>query len=140
MPELKTYDLFISHAWSHGDEYYSLVEKLIEAPNFKWRNYSVPEHDPLIDPENPEGMKKLEKMLAEQVRQASCVIIIGGMYVNHREWIQKEIKIAQDFEKPIVLVSPWAQERIPKEIQGIADEVVKWNIASIIEAIRKCLS
>jgi len=25
MPELKTYDLFLSHAWRYNDEYYSMI-------------------------------------------------------------------------------------------------------------------
>lgn len=39
MPELKTYDLFISHAWKsiENSEYYRLVELLKAAPLFKWR-------------------------------------------------------------------------------------------------------
>ena len=39
MPELKTYDVFISHAWTYNSDYYRLVEMLDKAPNFKWRNY-----------------------------------------------------------------------------------------------------
>ena len=50
MPELKTYDLFISHAWKYNEDYYRLVDMLNNAPNFKWRNYSVPEHDPVLIP------------------------------------------------------------------------------------------
>lgn len=26
MPSLRTYDLFISHAWSYGDDYYRIVD------------------------------------------------------------------------------------------------------------------
>ena len=46
MPTLKTYDVFISHAWKYSDDYDRIVEFLNKAPNFKWRNYSVPRHDP----------------------------------------------------------------------------------------------
>ena len=46
MPALKTYRLFISHAWQYHDDYYRLVEMLNAANNFRWYNYSVPEHDP----------------------------------------------------------------------------------------------
>jgi hypothetical protein len=34
MPSLRTYDLFISHAWSYGEDYYRIVEMLDAAPNF----------------------------------------------------------------------------------------------------------
>lgn len=42
MPELKTYDLFISHAWKYGDEYCNLIYLLDKAPCFSYRNYSPP--------------------------------------------------------------------------------------------------
>lgn len=42
MPRLKIYDLFISHAWRDDDDYNRLVNLLLAAPLFKWRNYSVP--------------------------------------------------------------------------------------------------
>ena len=37
VPALKTYDVFISHAWTYSDDYYRLVNLLNEANNFKWR-------------------------------------------------------------------------------------------------------
>ena len=37
MPTLKTYDLFISHAWEYNSEYYRLINLLNEAQLFRWR-------------------------------------------------------------------------------------------------------
>ena len=47
MPRLKTYDLFICHAWRYDGDYYRLVNLLEAAPLFKWQNHSVPWQDPL---------------------------------------------------------------------------------------------
>ena len=63
MPDLKTYDLFISHAWRYHEDYDRLVTLLNNAPNFKWRNYSVPRHDPKIDPDTEVGFRKLKEEL-----------------------------------------------------------------------------
>ncbi|MCC8422878.1 hypothetical protein [Photorhabdus thracensis] len=38
--------------------------------------------------------------------------------------MQEEIKIAQSYNKPIIGIIPWGQERIPTEIQYIAKEMV----------------
>lgn len=135
MPKLKTYDLFISHMWRNTDnsEYYRLVTFLSAANNFTWRNYSVPEHDPL-------GMKtdqQLQEALEQQIRPVNCFIIIAGMYVNNREWIQKELDIAKLYKKPIVGVIPWGQQRTPVEVQNAAKEMVSWNTDSIVAAVRK---
>lgn len=133
MPQLKTYDLFISHAWTHNAEYDRLVKMLRAAPNFSWRNYSVTKQDPL-DANND---TRLTTALKRQIRPVNCVLILAGMYANYRKWIKKEIAIAQDFDKPIVGIRPWGQERTPSEVQEAADIMVKWNTDSIVREIRR---
>ena len=133
MPALKTYDLFISHAWTYNAEYERLVKMLNAAPNFKWRNYSVTKQDPL-DVNND---TKLTEALKRQIRPVNCVLILAGMYVNHRKWIKKEITIAQDLNKPIVGIRPWGQQRTPAEVQEAADVMVRWNTDSIVKSIRE---
>jgi hypothetical protein len=136
MPLLKIYHVFISHAWTYNDDYYRLVKMLDNAPNFKWKNYSVPKHDPLIDPNSPRGKIALIKELEEQIRPVHCVLVISGMYVNYREWIQKEIDIAKSYSKPIIGIKPWGQERVPQAVQDAAKIMAGWNSDSIIDAIR----
>jgi len=110
MPELKTYDLFISHAWRYNGDYYRLEKLLKEAPLFKWRNYSVPEHDPLVDPNTTVGKVKLTDLLKNQIRPVNCIIILGGMYAHYSDWILKEIELANSYNKPIIAVYPWGQK------------------------------
>jgi len=137
MPELKTYDLFISHAWEYNSDYYTLEKMLTEASNFKWRNYSVPLHDPVINPSSSSGKSTLENLLDNQVRPVNCVIILGGMYAAYSEWIQKEIQIAIAYKKPILGIYPFGQSNMPVTIQDNASKIVRWNTDSIIDAIRE---
>lgn len=137
MPELKTYDLFISHAWKYDDDYYRLETMLKEALLFKWRNYSVPVHDPLIEPNTPVGNAKLTELLDKQVRPVNCVLILGGMYSAYSDWILKEIKLAQSYNKPIIAIYPWGQTKMPKVVQDAANEIVNWQTSSIVAAIRR---
>lgn len=132
MPNLKTYDLFISHAWTYNAEYHSLVAMLHQAPYFYWRNYSVPEHDPL----QARTTGALAAALDRQIRPANAVLILAGMYVNHREWLQAEIEMAQAYSKPIIGVVPRGAERVPTLVQNSASTVVRWNTDSIVSAIR----
>lgn len=136
MPTLKTYRLFISHAWSYNDEYYRLVDLLNAANNFDWRNHSDPKHDPLIDPSTPVGKQKMTQELRNQIQGVHCILVISGMYAAYREWIQKEIDLAVDFGKPIIGLVPRGQERIPMAVQNVAKEMVNWNTNSIVNAIR----
>lgn len=135
MPALKTYDLFLSHMWRNTDnsEYYRLVTLLQAANNFKWRNYSVPEHDPL----GTKTDKQLSEALDRQIRPVNCFLIVSGMYVSHRKWIQEELEIAQAYRKPIIGIIPRGQERIPVAVQNAAADMVGWNTDSIVAAVRK---
>ncbi len=135
MPALKTYDLFLSHVWRsvHNSEYYRLENLLKQATNFSWRNYSVPEHDPLGTKTDAE----LRQALDRQIRPINCFLVVSGMYVYHRKWIQEEIDIARSYGKPIVGVVPWGQERVPIEVQNIAKEMVSWQTSTIVDAIRR---
>ena len=137
MPQLKTYRLFISHAWKYNEPYYSLVKLLDNAPNFDWRNHSVPEHDPIIDPNTDAGRNTLIRELRGQIQGVHCVLVIAGMYAVHRYWIEKEIEISQDFGKPIIGLIPRGQERTPRAVQDAAVEMVGWNTNSIVSAIRR---
>ena len=133
MPPLKTYDLFISHAWRYDADYSRLVKLLRNASLFKWRNYSVPQHDPL----ETKTDRELEYALHRQIQPVNTVLIISGMYVNYREWIQYEIDVALHYDKPIIGIRPWGSERVPVDVRSVADVMVGWNTKSIVAAIRK---
>ena len=136
LPDLKTYDLFISHAWRYNEEYYKLVNMLNRASNFKWRNYSVPTHDPLVDPNSEIGRDKLIQMLDNQIRPVNCVLILAGMYANYSYWINKEIEIAKKYNKPILGIKPWGQERVPKVVEDSAKWMQGWDTNAIVNSIR----
>ena len=133
MPPLKSYRLFISHAWKYDDDYNRLVNLLEEAKRFRWMDYSVPQKDPL----DATTTSQLEKALQNQIRPVNAVLIISGMYVNYRKWIQYEIDVAKYYDKPIIGIRPWGAERIPAEVEIAAKTMAGWRTESIIEAIRK---
>lgn len=130
MPSLRTYRIFISHAWDYSAEYLRVVRFLAEAPNFRWENLSVPEHDPL-------SMRNLEYHLRNQMRPADVFIIIAGMYVNHSESIDFEMGFARRIGRPIIAIWPRGNTRMPVSIQRAAVETVGWNGASLVRAIRQ---
>lgn len=129
---MRTYNLFISHAWDYNSDYYNLINLLDNCPYFSYKNYSVPEHDALDTKTN----KELEEALNRQIAPTSVVLIIAGMYYNHRKWIQKEIDIAKAKGKPIIVIRPRGAERMPSEL--ISDEYIRvnWNSTSIVKAIK----
>ena len=133
MPRLKTYDLFICHAWRYDDDYHRLVTLLEAAPLFKWRNHSVPQHDPL----DARTARRLRVSLDRQIRPASVVLVISGMYVNYRDWIQYEMEVAEHYHKPVIGIRPRGSKRVPVAVRQAAATMVGWNTRSIVRAIRK---
>ncbi|MBC8507967.1 MAG: TIR domain-containing protein [Chloroflexi bacterium] len=138
MPKLKLYNLFISHAWAHGDDYHCLVHLLDAAPHFNWHNYSVPHDKPVL------GLYtiflrryRLIKKIDQQSRPTNCVLVICGMYVARKAWCKREIFIAEKYDKPIIGILPRSNERIPVVVKNAAVDIVHWNTDSIVDAVRK---
>uniref|UniRef100_A0A2A4Z6N2 Nuclease n=1 Tax=OCS116 cluster bacterium TaxID=2030921 RepID=A0A2A4Z6N2_9PROT len=133
MPHLKRRKIFISHAWQYSEHYETMVRWLNGAPNFVWSNCSVPRTNPL----GINTKSNLEIGITNQINPAQIVIILGGMYANHSDWIDYEISEAARLRKIIIGVRPWGQERVPLIVQNASDcELVGWNQMSIIRAVR----
>lgn len=125
--------LFISHSWSYSERYNSMVSLLTNRPYFEWQNYSVPESKAFV------GLNSnaLAEQLRNQIRPVQCVIIIGGMWTNHSDWIQFEMDFAKSIGKPILGVRPRSAKVMPQAVVNAADAVVNWNSDSIVAGIRQ---
>lgn len=135
MPTLKSRNLFISHSWNYTDAYEKLLALLDAAPNFLYRNYSVPKDDPVHDAPNADALLEAIK---QQMVFCDVVLIMAGKYATYSKWIQREIKIAKShFAKPIVAIRPWASEQVSTIVSDVADRLVFWNANSIVAAIRE---
>ena len=133
----KTYHIFISHSWAYSDSYENLVGLLEKDPSFSYIDYSVPKDDPI---HNAGTDKELYSAIKEQIARASVVIILAGVYGTYSKWINKEIEIANTAfasPKPIIAVEPFGAVKTSSVVKAAADEVVSWNSASIIRAIRE---
>lgn len=135
MPTLRQRNLFISHSWTYSNAYESLVSLLDQAPNFIYRNYSVPKDDPV---HNAPNAAALYDAIKNQMVFCEVVLIMAGKYATYSKWIQREIQIAkEDYSKPIVAIRPWANEQVSSVVAEVADRLVSWNTNSIVTAIRE---
>jgi hypothetical protein len=130
MPALRTYEVFICHDWEYSKEYDRVCTFLDSATNFRWRNLSVPEHDPLDTDE------MLQKNLRDQIRPADVMLVLAGMYTARSEWMDWEMAFARRIGKAIIGVRPWGNVQLPVVVQRNAKEIVGWNTDTIISAIR----
>jgi predicted molibdopterin-dependent oxidoreductase YjgC len=134
MPSLRNRKIFISHAWSYNEHYWTLVRWFNDEPYFNWSNCSVPSHDGLID----KTSRGLSEGMARQIAPAQIVIVLAGMYAAHSAWIDYEIKTAQRMKKIIIGVRPWDQQRTPLIVQEASIcPLVGWNRASVVNKIRE---
>ena len=127
------YNLFISHSWTYSDAYNGLLRLLNAAPNFSYRNYSVPKDDPI---HNAPNESQLRSAIRNQMQYASCVLVLAGVYATYSKWIKIELELAAEMGKKIIAVDPWGAERTSSIVKSFADEIVKWQSSSIVRAIR----
>ena len=133
------YNLFISHSWSHTNAYELLCNLLDKATNFSYKNYSVSKDDPLriIAKTDHNYIHQLRIKLSNQMRYASVVLIMAGVYASYSDSIEMEISIAKELNKPIIAIEPWGSEKTSRVVKNSVDEVARWNTDSIVKAIRK---
>ena len=134
---MRTHHLFISHSWSYSDSYEKLIHLLQSRPYFKFKDYSVPRHDPVHDAGTD---AELLSAIQNQMSPCAVVLILAGVYATHSKWINKEIRLAQRGfvqPKPIVAIEPWGSKKTSTTVKAAADRTVRWNTDSIVKAIRE---
>ena len=127
------YRIFISHSWSYSEQY-DKIEEFLQQENIHYYNHSVPKDDPI----HTNGTDaQLETAIEAKVKGCSCVIILAGVYATYSKWINKEIKMAQKYNKPIIAVEYWGAERTSTVVKAAADVIVKWQAKSVADAVRE---
>lgn len=132
----KKYNIFISHSWNY-DKHYQKIVDMLEKEGLDFKDYSVPKDDPL----NTDGTDDdLYEAIKRKISPCSVVIIMAGVYSSYSKWIDKEIKISKEefaSEKKIIAVEPWASLKTSQKVKDNADEIVKWQAKSIVNAIKR---
>jgi hypothetical protein len=124
--ELEVHDLFITHNGPGDEEYITFFQRLLEAPDFEWKDHGIP------------GLNK-EEELEEQIRPAQVVVVLSGLYNRHRELVKRQVEIARKLDKPLLLIRPYGLEKVPVELDKLASGVVGWNRVCIVEQIEDLL-
>jgi hypothetical protein len=129
----KTYTIFISHSWAYIDDLNSL-KRLLE--NRGYFNVQFEEATPDI-PINSDNAYYIRQRLKQKISNSDVVLGIAGIYASHSEWMAWELDKALELGKPIIGVVPRGAERVSTVVSSRANEIVRWNTDSIVEAIRK---
>lgn len=130
--------VFISHSWTHSNHYDTLSSWIFEEnwsvdkASLDLRDFSIPKDDPI---HNAPTEKKLKDAIYNQIGRSHVIVIPTGMYANYSKWIQKEIDGADEYEKPILAVNPWGQERKSSIVHSACSKLVGWNRKSVVDGI-----
>ena len=129
----KDYKVFISHSWQYSNDLISLRKLLNERGYFNVSFEELPKDQP-IDSINATCIKT---RLSQKIDNSDIVIGLAGMYASYSYWMEWELSKAQNLGKPIIGVIPWGQERISTKVSSKSIVDVRWNIESIVNAIRQ---
>ena len=133
---MRTYNLFISHSWRYGNQY-DRLKNLLDKSGLSYRDYSVPRDDPI---HNARSVRQLREAIKNQMRYASVVVVLAGVYASHSKWIDIEIGLAESSfasAKPIVAIKPRGSERTSTRVKKAANRIVGWSTKSIVRAIKE---
>jgi hypothetical protein len=124
--------VFVSHAFEPSDDYHRVFEYLESSHNFYYRNCSDPEQRGTGERE------KLKDELRRQISLAEVVIVPSGQYATQREWIDFQLNCAKGLDKPVIVLETFGvKQKMPVQLEALADEIVEWNERDIADAIRR---
>lgn len=94
-------------------------------------------HKPVIPPGTCASNRRGRAALYNKIRPVNCVLVVAAIYASHREWIQAELDLASELNKPIIGIAPNGQINLPVPVQQAADEIVRWRQDSTVSAVRR---
>lgn len=132
--------VFISHSWAHSKHYEKLAEWLFDEPG-GWKSngepinfidYSIPQDNPV---HNAPNATALQAAIDGEILKSHVVICPMGMYATHSKWIGKEIESARKYQKKVLGVNPWGQERRSSTVQDNSDMTTGWAKQSVVNSV-----
>lgn len=133
MSEKNPIRVFVTHTFEENADYHRVFEYLESSANFFYVNVSDAEHMP-----GAGGKEAVKEELLKQIKLAEVVIVLAGMYREHRDWITFQMDAAEATEKPLVGLEPFGGiEEVPPEVGERVDETVGWNERNMVDAIRR---
>ena len=131
------HDLFITHAWRYHEDWTKISAMLDAVRGLAWRNFSVPWHDPAMDPNSEVGGKFIRNFLETQLIPVDGVILLAGVYrINSaRHWVKLEVEMARNHKKPIIGIPAIGDAIVADEVKSLCDATVGWDATALIATL-----
>lgn len=134
----KTLDVFITHAWYFHDDWNNLSKLLNESLGSKWRNFSVPWHDPAMVPHTETGKQFIMNYLESQIIPADVVVLLYGVFAKSkpfRKWFEIELELAKKHGKPTIGVPAAVGGKLEDIPKDLVDCRVRWDAREIVDTL-----
>lgn len=137
MEKLKSYDIFLTHAWRFHDDWKKFSELLDGTAGINWRNFSLPWHDPAMNPNTEVGGRFIRNFLESQIIPVHSVVLLSGVYkINSaRRWFDMEVEMARKHNKPMIGIPVIGESAVPDEVSLLCDECCDWDAVALLSAI-----
>jgi hypothetical protein len=124
--------VFVGHGFEPSDDYMRVFEYLESSHNFYYVNCSSPDSRSSVDRE------ALREELRRQITLAEVVIIPSASYRTHRDWLDFELNCAKGMDKPVIVLEVFGvKEKLPVQLEALADEIIEWNERTLVDAIKR---
>lgn len=133
---VQTRNVFITHGWKHSDHILKLQEELDRGSEFD-EEFAYVNHGN-FDPTSllQDDVDSLNVEVRNQMNKADVVLLPVDLYEDHKEWVDKELKLAIDMELPVVLIRSFKNTETPPHLEEKADEVVVFDPEEILKAVK----
>jgi hypothetical protein len=124
--------VFVGHGFELSEDYMRVFEYLESSHNFYYRNCSSPDKRGSFERE------ALREELRRQIALAEVAIFPSTLYRTHRDWIDFELNCAKGMEKPVIVLESFGvKEKLPVQLEALADETIEWNERTLVDAIKR---
>lgn len=132
-------DVFISHAWRFHDDWTRMGEVLSRVQRPVVRNFSIPWHDPALDPNSSLGGRLIRENLESQIKPVHGVLVLASVFASKsaRGWLELELEFANAHGKPIFGVPAFGRQDVPGDFAALCHELVSWEPSEIVSAIQR---
>ena len=133
---VQTRDIFIAHGWKYSEHIHKLRELLNRADQFD-EEFAYVDHgnfdrsvlrDKLLN--------DLDLAIREQISEADVVLVLTDIYEENKEWIDKEVKLANELKMPVILVRSFENRETPSHLEEKADVIVVFDPEEIMKEIK----
>jgi nucleoside 2-deoxyribosyltransferase len=133
VPIIKSYRIFVSHAFKVSEDYARLSEMIDSSFSLPYSLSSVP-----ADMKYRKMNKlALEGELRRQIAQANCFVALDSLYQADDGWARYELEYAVKTGKPILAIRERKSKDLSSILENASDEVLGWNQEAIMASIQR---